>query len=259
MRQEKPMNLTASRLRAAWRWECISGFIVAKRACAPIAAGTSALLMLAAISCQAQVVVSPAVNSASAPVSTASPSSPPIQFRPAVRESALPPAPKGFVWQRLEAIEVAVVTPESWKMHQKDDAVTKTFAFSGDPLNDKGQFETGLTVRLMWHPQTLPGNEAKAAESVMAGIAKAIYNNKSDNQVIRSTLDDKAGKRVMIIRYRNAPAGLPPIVVHAMAIGDSRTGLVYQIIFESPERQWDDSWKIGEQILSRVSVFFQKG
>ena len=249
------MNFTSLRLDTAWHRRSVSSSYFPVRACI---AGIVLLMLLTAVSSPAQGVTDSASASAAPPAIAASSNEPPVQFQPAVREWALPMLPIGFVWQRIEAIEVAVPTPEDWKMHHKREAYGKTYAFSGEPLNDKGQFETGLTVQLTWHPQLSSINAAKAADLALQAISKSILN-KADNQLLRGTLDNKAGKKVLIVRYRNAPPNLTPIIVHIMVIADPLTGLIYQFTFESPESQWAESWKIGEQILSRVSVFFQRG
>jgi hypothetical protein len=183
---------------------------------------------------------------------------PPIRFQPAIQTATLPTPPDGFVWQRIEAIEVAVLTPPAWKRIKKKGPFRKSTPFPNQPLNEKGYFETGLTVKLLWHPQLSPGNEAKAVQALLVGIVEGIENNK-DNKVIRSSLEEKSGKKMVIVRFRNAPLELPPIVVHTVSIGDPNTGLVYQFIFEGPESQWEEQWKIGEKILSRLLVVYQNG
>ena len=249
------MNFTAIRLDAAWHRLNVSTSYIPMGACI---AGVALMMLLTAVSSRAQGVTDPVSASAAAPATAASSNEPLVQFQPAVRELVLATPPKGFVWQRIEAIEVAVLTPEDWKMHHKREAYGKTYAFSGEPLNDKGQFETGFTVQLMWHPQLPSINAAKAADLALQAISKSILS-KTDNQLLRGTLDNKAGKKVLIIRYRNAPQNLTPIIVHIMVIADPLTGLVYQFVFESPESRWAESWKIGEQILSRLWVSFKRG
>ncbi|MGE0332907.1 MAG: hypothetical protein AB7P37_19685 [Ramlibacter sp.] len=182
----------------------------------------------------------------------------PVSISGAVKAIELPAAPAGMAWWRIEEIDVAVPVPDGWKQHRKDGPSFRTFAFSDQPLDRNGLFERGLTVTLLWLPQLPAGSEAQATEIMLRGLAAQIQKS-PDNKVLTGTLEEKSGKRVMVIRYRNAPSGIPPIIVHTMFIGDPRTGLVYQIIYEGPEATWEDNWKIGEQILKRVYVAFQAG
>jgi hypothetical protein len=168
-------------------------------------------------------------------------SNPPVAFVTDVRAAELPAPPAGFVWHRLDDIQVAVVTPADWKKFAKQDGNAKTIAFSPKPLDQNGQFDIGLTTRLLWHPQTRAGAEAKAMEEVLAAIVRGVESNKTDNKVLRGTVEDRGGKKMLIVRHRNAPASLPPIIVHTIAIGDPLTGLVYEFIFESPESSWDEN------------------
>ncbi len=184
---------------------------------------------------------------------------PPVAFKTDIRQAELLPAPAGFVWQRLEEIQAAVVVPEGWNRYAKRGPNERLVAFSPDKLDANNQFQTGLSVRLVWHPRAQAGQEAKAVEQILAAIVNSIESNKTDNKVLRGTMQERNGKKMLIVRHRNAPSGLPPVVVHTVAIGDPASGMVYQFIFESPETSWDESWKVGEQILSRILILFQRG
>ena len=94
---------------------------------------------------------------------------------------------------------------------------------------------------------------------MLQSIADGIQSNKTDNKVLKGTLEDRANKKMLIVRYRNAPANLPPIVIHTVAIGDPLTGFVYEFIFESPEASWEDNWTIAEPMFRRILILFQRG
>lgn len=181
---------------------------------------------------------------------------PPVAVAGTIKALDLPPIPSGMSWARIAEIDVAVPVPDGWQRHEKDAPFQRVFAFSDQPLDQNGLFERGLTVKLLWHPQLAKGNEAQAVDAVLRGLAAGVQRNK-DNKILKGTLDEKNGKRVMIVRHRNAPTGLVPVIVHTMTIGDPQSGLVYQVIYEGPEATWDENWKIGEQILGRVYVAFQ--
>lgn len=182
------------------------------------------------------------------------PFQPPANFSGAINAVSLPDAPAGLEWKRLEAINMAVLVPLGWKRHEKRGPYQRVASFSDEPLDRDGRFERGLTIRLFWHPQAAAGNEALAVDSLLGSLASGITADERNNKVINATLESQHGKRVMIIRYRNAPEGQMPIIVHCMHIGDPRTGLVHQIILESPEPTWDDNWKLGEQISRRIQL-----
>jgi hypothetical protein len=182
-----------------------------------------------------------------------------VSFVTDIGQAQLPEPPDGYIWHRIEELQAAVITPPDWKRYAKDGPNSRVVAFSPQPLDQNNQFDTGLTTRLIWHPQLSAGTEAKAMNEVLASIVRGIESNKADNKVLRGTVEDRAGKKMLIVRHRNAPANLPPIVVHTVAIGDPATGLVYEFIFESPESSWEDNWKIAEPIFRRIFVLFQRG
>lgn len=181
-----------------------------------------------------------------------------VSISGAVKTIELPAAPEGMTWQRIEEIDLAVPVPDGWKQHRKDGPSFRTFAFTDQPLDKAGLFERGLTATMLWLPQLPAGKEAQATDIIMRGLATQIQKS-ADNKVLTGTMEEKNGKRVMVIRYRNAPQQMPPIIVHTMLIGDPKTGLVYQIIYEGPEATWGENWKTGEQILKRVYIAFQAG
>ena len=187
------------------------------------------------------------------------PGNPPVAFTTDVQHAELPPSPDGYVWHRLSSIQAAVITPVGWNRYEKAGANSRVIAFSPQALDQNKQFDVGFTARLLWHPQLRSGVESRSAMAVLESIAQGIQSKKADNKVLRGTLEDRSNKKMLIVRHRNAPANLPPIVVHTVAIGDPLTGLVYEFIFESPESSWDDNWKIAEPMFRRILILFQRG
>lgn len=42
--------------------------------------------------------------------------------------------------------------------------------------------------------------------------------------------------------------------VHNLLIANDKTGTVYIVLFESPEKEWKNAWKIGEPILKKLLI-----
>lgn len=182
---------------------------------------------------------------------------PPIELRGRIAVSGLSfdNAPTGLAWERLDDFAVAILRPEGWYRHAKNGPFEKIVAFSETQLNDSGQFDIGLTVQLIWNPRGKAGGGAGA----MAGaLIRSIVQNKTDNTVLSSKFEEKVGKKVAIMRHRNAPEDLPPIIVHRMMVIDPVDDLLFVFTFESPEQVWEEKWKIGEQLLKRVFIGFRQ-
>jgi hypothetical protein len=166
-----------------------------------------------------------------------------------------PKIPNNFSWKVLHSINAAVVTPEDWKHYYKEGNTYKVFAFTGDSLAKNGFFETGLTVRLRWLPNAVKNDETKTVNIILASILQSIKTN-ANNKVIFAKLEKQNSKTVLIIRHENSPQNMTPIIVHSVCIGDPVTGNVYEFIFEAPKAIWDEKWKTGEQIFSKLFVLW---
>jgi hypothetical protein len=56
-------------------------------------------------------------------------------------------------------------------------------------------------------------------------------------------------------RYRDAPPGLKPIIVHKFILANNVTDSVHIFTFESPVDLWQDNWaRYGTPIFSKVNV-----
>jgi hypothetical protein len=55
-------------------------------------------------------------------------------------------------------------------------------------------------------------------------------------------------------RFRRIEKGYPPLIMHVLAIGNSRTNTLYVIMFESPESKWKDAWPKGRLILEDFAL-----
>jgi len=122
-------------------------------------------------------------------------SRPPVPFVTDVAQVQLPEPPEGYVWHRIEELQVAVITPPNWKRLAKDEGTTRVVAFSPGPLNQNNQFDMGLTARLLWHPQSSSGNESRAMADVLGAIVRGIESNKADNKVLRGRWKTELARR----------------------------------------------------------------
>ena len=43
-------------------------------------------------------------------------------------------------------------------------------------------------------------------------------------------------------------------MVHNLVIANDRTGMIYIVLYEAPESEWKEAWKIGEPILKQLII-----
>jgi hypothetical protein len=46
--------------------------------------------------------------------------------------------------------------------------------------------------------------------------------------------------------------GSGTVVMHALAVANTKTDTLYLLIFESPAAEWDAQWKIGKEMMDAV-------
>jgi hypothetical protein len=187
-------------------------------------------------------------NSPSAP--------PPVQFLGQLDKIQLPAPPQGMVWNRIDAIDVAVLTPTGWVSVEGRMQNGRVFGFSDKPLNAKRQFERGLTVKAAWLDDS-KGAEVEAVDELLNRMSRALEGTPDTTQLLDARTGKKSGKIISVLRVRTALPNEAPEISHALMIGDPVSGLVYQFLYSAPEAEWEANWKIAEKMLNNVFIQFR--
>jgi hypothetical protein len=164
----------------------------------------------------------------------------------------LPDPPAGFSWHRFEEARVIVLRPDGWYVHQLANPDSFTGCISAECIQAVGAFETGLTVQVLRRVQEMMGGPPSA-------VAVAMYQGVASDQcndILHADEMMQPGPHASAFRfrYRNAPAVAKPIIVHKFCIAFDRLSELYMFTFESPERQWEESWQTGNVIMSNLVV-----
>lgn len=151
----------------------------------------------------------------------------------------LPRAPAGFTWKEIDSVKAAFLVPAGWHFQEEEIDGTRAFFITKEDIGKSGQYETGLSVNVQkLHRDSAP---ERAAETI-AGLMAV-------GEVQDSFVNESGVLKVYGCRVRHAEAGRPALIVHWLAIGNSRTNTIYLIGFESPEASWKEAWEKGETIL----------
>ena len=151
-----------------------------------------------------------------------------------------PPAPKGFAWKRIESVKASFLVPEGWHFKEETKDGTRAFFITKEDIDKNGTFETGLSVNV----QTLKKDPAQ--ERAAAFVGEII----TSHEVLESWGTETGVMKAYACRVRRVSPEHSPLIIQALAIGNSRTNTLYLIFFESPESSWDAAWKQGEPILT---------
>lgn len=175
------------------------------------------------------------------------------QIRQAIK-SQLPAPPEGFIWQLYK--NAVFLKPEKWNERERNDNITgipyTTYAASPEEFSDTKQFEMGVTVQLIINPQRIRGIEAKKMALV---YLKPFLDTHKKDEILMLEQSTKGDFERTFFRYRDAPPGLKPIIVHKFILANNATDSVHIFTFESPSESWDENWlKYGTPIIGKINV-----
>ena len=166
----------------------------------------------------------------------------------------LPAPPAGFVWQLYE--DATFLKPSTW--YERERATTTnafpvtTYATSPEHFSQEKPFEMGLTLQVIRDSQKIIG---VAARQVALVYLKPFRNAHKEKDVLLFEHDTKGEFDHIFFRYRDAPPGLKPSIVHKYIVANNITDSVHAFTFESPAPSWDENWaQYGTPILSHVGV-----
>lgn len=149
------------------------------------------------------------------------------------------PAPEGFAWKRVESAKAWFLIPAGWYFKEESKSGTRAFFITQEDIDKSGEFQTGLTVNVL-PPEKDPAPErAKNAIGALIQIGRLQDFWETEKGVLKG----------FGCRVRKVDEGQPPLVMHTLVIGNSRTNTLYILIFESLEKSWDEAWAKGETIL----------
>ncbi|MFI5446323.1 hypothetical protein [Polaromonas sp. UC242_47] len=180
----------------------------------------------------------------------------PEQVRAAI-SSELPAPPTGFSWQLYK--NTVFLKPAGWHEREGKPAPgtfpIATYATSPEPFSESQPFEMGLTVQVISATQRLRGIEAKKA--VLLYLKPILDSHKREDFSIFDQKPSGDYERT-VLRYRDAPPGLKPVIIHKFILANNVTDSMHIFTFESPETSWNENWeKYGTPVISRLQVIAQ--
>jgi hypothetical protein len=193
---------------------------------------------------------SPPLNAAQLDDANPSATPPPMAVGAQLR-----PAPEGFVWRAYRGALFA--RPSEWHERTAVQAVTKNgipvtvYAASPEEFSETKQFEMGMTIQAIVQPRQI----AKVDASKMAYIyLQPFLEAHKPPNVLLVDRSKKGDFENLWFRYRDAPSGQTPIVVHKFVVANDRLDFAYVFTFESPEATWEENWtKFGTPFLKNLN------
>ncbi len=169
-------------------------------------------------------------------------------------KSQFPAPPDGFKWQLYK--NVVFLKPAVWNEGEMTQHIAgipfTTYATSPEEFSRTKQFEMGATIEVISGSQRIRGIPAK--KFVLAYLKPLLDTHKKED-VLMFEQKTQGDFEQTFFRYRDAPPGLKPIVVHKFIVANNATDNLNVFTFESPAESWDDNWtKYGTPIISKLNV-----
>ena len=160
----------------------------------------------------------------------------------------LGPAPAGFSWQALPESKAAMPLPAGWYYRADGPKGAPTYYLTEEEMGETGEFQTGLSLQVVRKAKAKTGRPASEyAELLMmrTGFGAGQHQLEKD-----ASVDGPFYKRT--VRYRDAPPEAEPRMVYQMALANAKTDTLYLLTFESPEKDWPETWKLGQLMLREL-------
>jgi tetratricopeptide (TPR) repeat protein len=167
---------------------------------------------------------------------------------------SVPPAPQGFVWQQMGRSRAFVLRPEAWHFTAVEQGDTVAYFITKQPIPagakpGSRQFETGLTMNVLRGLTQAQGIAPSAyARAYVEEVAR------SPDYRIENKVHDHGDLYISSFIQFSAESDIGRLRQAHHLTGNDKTGTLYLIIFESPERFWDDDGPLAEVILANLML-----
>jgi hypothetical protein len=158
----------------------------------------------------------------------------------------LPAPPDGFQWKWCDKVGVGLPQPTGWFFKSQSENGTDAFFVTKEDIETEGEFQTGLSLNVI--SRASRSGIPTASEYALRLASRGIEDKASVLDVI--PLSDIGHAKT--VSYRIKARGS---VIHHFLIADDGDR-VFIFIYESPQSEWDEAWKIGEQMLTNLPIDF---
>ena len=155
----------------------------------------------------------------------------------------LPAPPDNYSWKWCEDIKSAFLMPKGWHFKQMTKKGTYCCFIIKEDIDKLGKFDTGLTVNVI---KDIP-SKSKMSPSQYA--QEYVKQAEASKKVLNKWTTVMGPFKAYGCLYASKGT-----MIHNLLIANDKTGSMYFVIFEAPEKEWKDAWKIGEPIMKKLLI-----
>lgn len=164
--------------------------------------------------------------------------------------AALPAEPIGYHWQALPEIKGAMLLPYVWNFKAETSRDAQAYFLTREKIVPGKLFQTGMSLNVV--RQISVKSKQRAADYAQAFSART--GRGAGQQVLGQESKTQGPLRMFGVRYRIASGPAGPKILQQWAIGNATTDTFYLLLFESPEKDWPQAWKLGEVMIQQLRL-----
>jgi hypothetical protein len=157
---------------------------------------------------------------------------------------AIDDAPSGFEWYVFEAGKSACLRPLDWFVRTEVKGDTAAVFFSKENIDEAGKFETGLTLNVA---RRIHERTGRSPTQYAAAYLDVLLEKHPDAK--RFENPDHDGMRGIGAAYLDESAS-PAVVIYTFLLSDDESDILRIFILESPQKDWEEVWARGQQMLN---------
>ena len=154
-------------------------------------------------------------------------------------------APAGFSWQALPEIKASMLLPEGWYFKPEGQKGANAYFLTKEEIVEGGEFQTGASINVNRKLKAKTGRIAPDYAKAFSALGGRGANQELLEE--RAEIDGPLHK--YMVRFRASPPNAASKIIYQIAIGNVKTDTLYILVFESPEKDWPQAWKLGEVMI----------
>ncbi|MCB2409367.1 hypothetical protein [Hymenobacter lucidus] len=159
-------------------------------------------------------------------------------------------APMGFKWQLLPEVKAAMLLPYTWNYKAETSRDAQAYFLTRERIVAGGQFQTGMSLNVVRQMQA----KSKQSAAAYAQAFSASSGRKAGQQVLGQESKTQGPLRLFGVRYRVTGGTAGSKIIQQWAIANTVTDTFYLLVFESPEKDWPQAWKLGEEMIKQLRL-----
>jgi hypothetical protein len=167
---------------------------------------------------------------------------------PAIRREVAPPV--GFKWQLLPEVKAAMLLPYTWNYKAETSRDAQAYFLTRERIVAGGQFQTGMSLNVVRQMKA----KSRQSAAAYAQAFSASSGRKAGQQVLGQETKTQGALRLFGVRYRVANGAAGAKIIQQWAIANTVTDTFYLLVFESPEKDWPQAWKLGEEMIRQLHL-----